>query len=102
MTIALVVKRDRYPLEGFIGLNGKPISQEVMTKMVKRPEYAGYVHDKFTDGELVKGKHPALISPDVYWQNQEILNQIRMFSNILHILGNLLKNGKLLKKQDKY
>src|SRR5690606_36393275 len=58
---------------GFMGLKGKPINQEVMTKMLKRPEYAGFVHDKFTDFKLVKGKHSALIEEDIYWQNQEIL-----------------------------
>jgi site-specific DNA recombinase len=57
----------------FYDLKGKVISQEVMTKMIKRPEYAGFVCDKFTGYEKVKGKHPAIISPEIYWQNQEIL-----------------------------
>jgi site-specific DNA recombinase len=61
--------------EGLLGLNGKQLSQEVITKMIKRPEYAGFVHDKFTNYELVPGKHPALISEEVYWQNQEILKR---------------------------
>lgn len=60
---------------GFYGQNGKPVNQEVMTKMLKRIEYAGYVCDKFTGYEPVKGKHPALIDEDIYWQNQEILKQ---------------------------
>ena len=59
----------------FYGLNGKQISQEVMTKMIKRIEYAGFVHDSFTGGEPVKGKHPALITPEVYWHNQELLKK---------------------------
>lgn len=59
----------------FLGENKKPVSQEVLTKMIERPEYAGYVHDKFTDYELVEGKHEGLISKDVYWQNQELLKQ---------------------------
>ena len=57
------------------GQNGKPMSQEVMTRMLKRPEYAGLVCDKFTDYKPVKGKHPALIDEDIYWQNQEILKR---------------------------
>jgi site-specific DNA recombinase len=66
----------RYAVQiGFLGLNGKPLSQEVMTKIIKNPTYAGFVCDKFTDGELVEGKHPALISEDVYLQNQEILKR---------------------------
>ena len=67
----------------FLGLNGKPISQEVMTKMIKRPEYAGFVHDKFTDYELVEGKHKGLITPEIYWQNQEILK----LKNKVYLLG---------------
>lgn len=73
----------------FLSLKGKPISQEVMTKMIKRPEYAGYVHDKFTGGELVKGKHPEIISKDVYWQNQEILKM----KNKKYLIG--LKHHKI-------
>jgi site-specific DNA recombinase len=67
----------------FVGLNGKPLSQEVMTKMIKRPEYAGYVHDKFTNYELVEGKHKGLITPEAYWQNQEILKR----KNKVYLLG---------------
>lgn len=67
----------------FLGLNGKPLSQEVMTKMIKRPEYAGYVHDAFTDNELVEGKHKGLITTDTYWQNQEIIKR----KNKVYLLG---------------
>lgn len=67
----------------FLGLNGKPLSQEVMTKMIKRPEYAGYVHDKFTDYELVEGKHKGLIATDTYWENQEIIKR----KNKTYLLG---------------
>ena len=67
----------------FLGKNEKPLSQEVMTKMIKRPEYAGYVHDSFTDYELVEGKHKGLITTDVYWQNQEIIKR----KNKVYLLG---------------
>ncbi|MFZ2545067.1 MAG: recombinase family protein [Candidatus Saccharimonadales bacterium] len=60
---------------GLLGLNGKPMTQEVLHNMIIRPEYAGYVHDKFTDYNLVAGKHPALIAEEVFWQNQEILKR---------------------------
>ena len=58
---------------GLKAKNGSIVSQEVMTKIIKRPENAGYVHDKFTNYELVEGKHEGLISKEIYWQNQEIL-----------------------------
>ena len=60
--------------EGLLSLKGKRITQEVMTKMLKCPEYAGYVCDKFTEYKTVDGKHEAIISPDVFLQNQEIMN----------------------------
>jgi DNA invertase Pin-like site-specific DNA recombinase len=61
--------------KGFLNKNGMPVSQEVITKMVERAEYAGYLSDKFTDYELVEGKHRGLISKEVYWQNQEFLKR---------------------------
>lgn len=47
---------------------GNKLSQEVVNDIIKRPEYAGYVHDAFTDYELVSGRHEGLISPELYWQ----------------------------------
>jgi site-specific DNA recombinase len=52
---------------------GRPLSQETLHKMLIRPEYAGYVHDKFTNFELVEGKHPGLISREVFEENQHII-----------------------------
>ncbi len=75
--------------EGFLNTKGKPVTQEVMTKMIKRPEYAGFVCDKFTDYKNVKGKHIGLITETVYWQNQEILKQ----KNKKYLLG--LKHDKI-------
>lgn len=53
----------------------KLIGKNGVYNIVNRPEYAGYVHDKFTDYELVDGKHDALISKEVYWRNQQIINK---------------------------
>lgn len=75
--------------EGFLNTEGKPITQEVMTKMIKRPEYAGFVCDKFTNYEVVAGKHKGLITETVYWQNQEILKQ----KNKSYLIG--LKHQKI-------
>jgi site-specific DNA recombinase len=58
---------------GFIGLNGKPLTQDVLHKMLVRPEYAGYLHDGFTNFLSVDGQHPGLISREIYWQNQHII-----------------------------
>jgi site-specific DNA recombinase len=77
---------------GVTNKHGNPLSQEVMTKLVKRPEYAGYVHDRFTNYELVEGKHEGLISKEVYWQNQDILKM----NNKPYLLG-LKHNDKNVK-----
>jgi site-specific DNA recombinase len=58
---------------GFLSLQGKQLTQELIHKMIIRPEYAGFVHDKFTNYEVVDGKHKGLISKEVYDQNQIIL-----------------------------
>jgi len=58
---------------GVLNRKGKHLSQETLHKMLIRPEYAGYVHDWFTDYELVEGKHQGLISKDAYWRNQQII-----------------------------
>jgi site-specific DNA recombinase len=52
---------------------GKPLNQEVVHKMITNPIFAGFVSDKFTDGERVKGKHKGLITPEVFEQNQLII-----------------------------
>jgi site-specific DNA recombinase len=52
---------------------GKPLTQDVVHKMLINPVYAGYVCNKFTDNERLKGRHPALISPEVFEQNQLII-----------------------------
>lgn len=58
---------------GIKNRDGKPLSQETVHKMLVRPEYAGFVHDKFTDFKPVEGKHEGLISPEDYQQNLHII-----------------------------
>ena len=53
----------------------KLIGKNAVYEILRRPEYAGYVHDKFTNGELVEGKHEAIITKELYWHNQKILNK---------------------------
>ena len=60
---------------GIKNRDGKPLSQETLHKMLVRPEYAGYIHDKFTNFESVEGKHEGLITPEVYQQNLHIIRR---------------------------
>lgn len=53
----------------------KKLSKNAIYDLLRRPEYAGYVHDKFTNYELVAGKHEALISQELYEHNQKLLNR---------------------------
>lgn len=51
----------------------KVLSKDSINRLLKSSTYPGYVSDKFTNYELVQGKHPAIISPDTYERNQTIL-----------------------------
>jgi hypothetical protein len=53
----------------------KKLGKNAIYDLLRRPEYAGFVHDKFTNYELVKGKHEGLISPELYEHNQKLLNR---------------------------
>lgn len=64
----------RYAAE--IGLKsryGNNLSEDRIHRLIKNPTYAGYVSDKFTNYELVPGKHPAIISDETYFKNQSLL-----------------------------
>lgn len=66
----------RYAEEiGLRSIEDRVLDEEAINRMLNRPEYAGYVHGKLTDYELVEGKHTPLISQDTYWLNQRILNK---------------------------
>jgi site-specific DNA recombinase len=57
----------------FAQKSGKPLNQDVLHKLITNPIYAGFVCDKFTDGERVQGRHEGLITPEVFEQNQLII-----------------------------
>ena len=59
--------------EGFRSVNDKVLSQDSISRFLKRPENAGFVHDKFTNFEIVKGQHKGIIEPELYWQVQQLL-----------------------------
>jgi site-specific DNA recombinase len=52
---------------------GKKLSQDSIHRLLSHPVYAGYILDNFTKGELIEGKHEAIISRDVYDLNQTLL-----------------------------
>ncbi len=52
---------------------GKPLNQDVIHKMIVNPIYAGFICNKFTDGERVKGQHKELITSEQFEQNQLVL-----------------------------
>ena len=58
---------------GLVSRYGKVLSEDSINRLIKSSTYAGYVADKFTNYELVEGKHPAIISPQTYERNQLIL-----------------------------
>ncbi len=57
---------------GFVGVNGKPLNQDVLHKILINPVYAGYVCCKLTNYQRVPGRHKGLITPEVFEQNQLI------------------------------
>lgn len=74
---------------GLRSRNDKVLSEDSINRLLKNPVYAGYVSDKFTNYELVLGKHEALISKNTFEQNQAILYPANSRKNEVH----LQKNG---------
>ena len=54
-----------------MGLN---VSKQKMHKILTNPFYAGKIRSKFTNGEIIDGKHPALVSWVEFLQVQDILS----------------------------
>jgi hypothetical protein len=52
---------------------GKKMSEDRINHLIKNPVYAGYVVGNLTEGELVQGKHEAIISVETYELNQTLL-----------------------------
>lgn len=67
---------------------GKHIGEDSLHRMLKNPVYAGYISDSFTKGELVPGKHKALISATVFERNQAILYPKNSRKNEVHLQKN--------------
>lgn len=83
---------------GLKSINNKNLSKDSINRLLKSPEYAGYVHDKFTDYELVEGKHDPIISKLTYEKNQKLLygdssrkGQVHRKINPMYPLKGLIK-----------
>ena len=53
---------------------GLELSKQTVHKILTNPFYCGLISHKMLDGEIVKGKHPALISKEEFLQVQEIMS----------------------------
>ena len=67
---------------------GKKIGEDSLQRLLKNPTYAGYVCDKFTEYQLVPGKHEPIISPLIYERNQSILYPKNSHRNEIHLRVN--------------
>jgi site-specific DNA recombinase len=83
---------------------GKVMSEDSINRLIKNPVYAGFVKDKFTDYELVSGKHVGIISDSTYERNQQLLygknsrkGEVHTQKNEMYPLKGLLKCGSCLK-----
>ncbi len=55
---------------------GLRLTYKRLTESFRNPFYCGYVSHNLLEGELVKGKHPALIPEDIFLQVNEITKKI--------------------------
>ena len=53
---------------------GLDLSKQTVHKILTNPFYCGLISHKMLDGEIVKGKHPALITKEEFLQVQEIMS----------------------------
>jgi site-specific DNA recombinase len=55
---------------------GLRLTYKRLSEVFRNPFYCGYVSHSLLEGELVKGKHPALISEEIFLQVNEILKKV--------------------------
>ena len=58
---------------GLVSYKGNPISLSSIGHMLRNIAYAGFISNRSTDHEPIKGKHEGLISLDTFNRNQAIL-----------------------------
>ncbi len=54
---------------------GLRLTTKRLTDTLRNPFYCGYISHKLLDGEVVRGKHPALISEDVFLEVNDIVKK---------------------------
>ena len=64
------------------------LKDEAIGRLLRSSLYAGYVCDQFTEYQLVRGHHEAIIPEELYWHNQKLL-------------GLKTKSGEVHTKQNK-
>ena len=65
---------DNFRIMDRLSAMGLNVSKQKLHKILTNPFYAGKIQSKFTNGELVDGKHPAIISWVEYLHVQNILS----------------------------
>ncbi|NOT77205.1 MAG: recombinase family protein [Cyclobacteriaceae bacterium] len=55
---------------------GFKVSNKVLTDMLRNPFYCGYISHKLLDGKIIKGKHEALISEEVFLKVNYVMQTI--------------------------
>ena len=65
---------DNYRIIEKLSSMGFEVSKQQIHKILTNPFYAGKIKSKFTDGEIIDGKHPAIISWEEFLQVQELLS----------------------------
>ena len=62
---------DNFRIMDRLSAMGLNVSKQKLHKILTNPFYAGKIQSKFTDGEIIDGKHPAIISWVEFLQVQE-------------------------------
>lgn len=65
---------DNFRIMDRLSAMGLNVSKQKLHKILTNPFYAGKIQSKFTNGEIVDGKHPAIISWVEFLQVQNILS----------------------------
>lgn len=65
---------DNFRIMDRLSAFGLNVSKQKLHKILTNPFYAGKIQSKFTNGEIIDGKHPAIISWVEFLQVQEILS----------------------------
>lgn len=55
---------------------GFSIPRQTLTDILRNPFYCGYISHNLLEGQLVKGKHPALISEELFLRTHDVMKKI--------------------------